>query len=91
MNKVNNLTVELNRLVLLLLYTYMSVCGRLVQIFGLRLVDWCGFPACVERELVRISGLLGADWCGFLLLAGAPRRLTCHTLQSGLHIVFTQE
>ena len=32
---------------------------------------------------VRLSGLYGAGRCGFLLQAGAPRRVLCHTLQSG--------
>ena len=56
------------------------------------MANWCGVLVCADfwfalRWLVRISGLLGADWCGFLLLAGAPRRLTCHTLQSGACLV----
>ena len=32
---------------------------------------------------MRLSGLCGADRCGFSLQAGAPRRVLCHTLQSG--------
>ena len=37
----------------------------------------------LQRGSVRLSGLCGADRCGFSLQAGAPRRVLCHTLQSG--------
>ena len=51
----------------------------MVRIFGLCRANWCGFLVCLVR--------IGADWCGFLLLAGVPRRLTCHTLLSGSQLI----
>ena len=41
----------------------------------------------LQRGSVRLSGLCGADRCGFSLQAGAPRRVLCHTLQSGLGVM----